>query len=94
MEFLRFKIRGPKENNIGQVGLKRRDFVELVYEPDNIYDGFAVAVHAEGKRIGYVPAELTSEVEDYTNFNVSELSIFDGEVVGCTLVGRKRPQDV
>lgn len=38
--------------------------VELVPEPDNLNDHFAVAVHLDGLRVGYVPKELAFDLRD------------------------------
>ena len=36
--------------------------LELVREPDNPYDANAIAVHWQGRRVGYVPREANTEV--------------------------------
>lgn len=41
------------------------DEVELVPEPDNVYDSNAIAIKHKGKTIGYVPKLETYEIEEY-----------------------------
>ncbi|PCF72809.1 HIRAN domain-containing protein [Staphylococcus delphini] len=39
--------------------------VELVQEPDNIYDSNAVAVYLKGDKVGYIKSEETTQVLEY-----------------------------
>lgn len=38
--------------------MKEGDLLELVREPDNSYDACAIALHWQGKKIGFIPASI------------------------------------
>ena len=56
----------------------RTELAWLVPEPENVYDPNAVAVHIEGRHVGYLPRELAST----HSAAIASLG-GDGKPVGC-----------
>lgn len=54
--------------------MKSGDLLELVREPENAYDPCAIALHWQGRKIGFVPAE-TNEMLSYM-IDADALSLF------------------
>lgn len=54
--------------------MKDGDLLELVREPENKYDDCAIALHWQGKKIGFIPADL-NEMLSYL-LDVDALSLF------------------
>jgi len=54
--------------------MKAGDLLELVREPDNKYDDCAIALHWQGKKIGFIPAD-TNEMLSYL-LDAEALSLF------------------
>ena len=55
-------------------GIKEGDLIELVREPNNEYDSCAIALHWQGKKIGFIPADV-NEMLSYL-IDVDALSLF------------------
>ena len=54
--------------------MKAGDLLELVREPGNIHDDCAIALHWQGKKIGYIPAAI-NEMLSYL-LDAEALSLF------------------
>lgn len=54
--------------------MKEGDLLELVREPDNEYDDCAIALHLQGKKIGFIPASV-NEMLSYL-LDADALSLF------------------
>lgn len=54
--------------------MKEGDLLELVREPDNTHDTCAIALHWQGKKIGYIPASI-NEMLSYL-LDAEALSLF------------------
>lgn len=57
-------------------GLKEGDTVELVKEPENLYDKHAVKVCVKGVHVGYIPRYLSKEIFD-NSLNIIYVEVAD-----------------
>jgi HIRAN domain len=53
--------------------MKAGALLELVREPNNEYDNFAIAIHYQGKKIGFVPAENNEVLAKILDANLLKL---------------------
>jgi HIRAN domain len=60
---------GPKLLHIMKVGA----LLDLVREPNNEYDEFAIAIHYQGNKIGFVPAETNEILAKILDANLLKL---------------------
>ena len=61
---MNFYVAGVKHHKFYEIAgeLKEGDSVQLIPEPDNKYDKFAVKIEALGTMLGYVPKIFSEEV--------------------------------
>jgi len=61
---MNFYVAGVKHHRFYEIAenLKEGDFVQLIPEPDNKYDKFAIKVEALKTMLGYVPATLSESI--------------------------------
>lgn len=80
---MNFYAAGVKHHKFYEVAeeLKEGDSVQLIPEPDNKYDKFAVKIEALKTMLGYVPKALSEIVsrmvaqEDYSSATITKLSL-------------------
>ena len=65
IDYIEFRIAGITHYDAGS---HKGEFIAMLKtEPDNPYDSNAIAIFAtDGKKLGYVPKDMTDEVRNYT----------------------------
>ena len=79
---MNFYVAGVKHHKFYEIAeeLKEGDSVQLIPEPDNKYDKFAVKIEALKTMLGYVPANVSGIVS-----GAIANSLFNGESLPATI---------
>lgn len=80
---MNFYVAGVKHHKFYEIAedLKEGDSVQLIPEPNNKYDKFAVRIEALKTMLGYVPANVSEIVS-----NAIANSLFNGESLPATVI--------
>lgn len=85
--------------------MKEGDMLELVREPANEYDSFAIALHFNKQKIGYVPAESNEVLSKLLDIQLIELTAeithlkeeaaaWENVAVAIYVLKEKKPGDI